>query len=425
MNRTDAIEYLLVNHSPFGTSPTSGRFVVGDMWLSDLRAQTKAVNSAGGRLVVACPLWNPLPVQESGSFGLATIDPREEGFDYVPLPPYHSFGGWLRARTRARASLARAVSTAAIVHLGDGAHPVPLDQLAWPLAAGGGRVRAYVFDGAEVLPRLQAHADSRRNPAKRAALRWLVRRREAFFRRAIREADLVFAHNAATVKRFRDVWNERCHFFDRSFVTDENLVPLDRLPAREAALLDRSRPLRLAVAGRQLKMKGTDQVLDAMKAAMDRGANLELDVYGEGEDLPAFKAQAQSLGLGARVRFHGAVPYGAEIFARLAGSQMMLVTNLTPEISRNVLLAMALGLVLVAYQNPGTDDLVRDHGAGLLVRAGSVDELARTLLEAERDRAPLVTCLRNARELASRNTLEATHQRRAQLAVDLARSRRR
>ena len=49
------MRYLLINHVPFGRGSSDGTYVVGDMWLEDLRAQARAINDAGMTLVVATP----------------------------------------------------------------------------------------------------------------------------------------------------------------------------------------------------------------------------------------------------------------------------------------------------------------------------------------------------------------------------------
>jgi len=407
--------YLLINHVPFGRTGRAGRFLTGDMWMQDVRAQRAALEAVGGRLIVACPLADELDVRNSGSFNLVEVAPREEGFEYVALPYYTSLRGWLSTRSTVRRALKDAIDRASVVHMGDGAHPIAMDQIAWPIAGQQHKMRVWVYDGADVLPRLQEHAESRRTALERMVWRKLVRRRERFSRRAIQEADLVFAHNAAVVKRFADVWDERCHVFDRSFVTEEALVSEAGLREREVRLLDASRPLKLVVAGRQIRMKGTDQVLQAMARAAQAGARLELDVYGDGDDLEEFKRLAATLGLDARVRFHGAIPYGRGLFERLSESHAMVLTNLTPEISRNVLLAMAMGLPLIAYRNPGTDELIDSNDAGTLVGSADVAALAQAFVAADRDRATLARHARHGRAIAAVKTLGACHRERAEL----------
>jgi glycosyltransferase involved in cell wall biosynthesis len=318
------------------------------------------------------------------------------------------------------AALKRVIHGADLMQAGYGGHPVALGSLAWPIARQLGARRIWVFDGADPIPRLRLEADQARNPLKRVAKHYAARRFEQFCRDAVREADLVFVHNAAVVERFKGVWDsQRCHAFDRSFVTDETLIDAAELAERQRRIRETSLPLRLVAAGRQIGIKGTDQVLRAMRQAIDRGAKLELDVWGDGEDLPRFKMLAIELRLDALVRFGGTVPYGKPLFDAWAEGHAMIITNLTAEISRNVLLGMARGMPLIAYRNPGTDELIHRSGAGILVPTGDVDALSAALVQAWRDRESLAGMCEAGVSAARENTLDATHRRRAELAVSL------
>jgi glycosyltransferase involved in cell wall biosynthesis len=412
------MNYLLVNHVPFGRGSTPKTFRVGDMWLQDLRAQNRAIG-AHGRMIVATPLVDHLDSGLSGSFNLVEIDPADEGFDYFPLPFFISMKQYIAVRRELKTRLAETITKADVVQLGYGGHPVAVGQVAWPIAGRLGKKRIWVFDGADPFPRMQLHADSEKNPVKRWAKRVSVRRFENFCRTAIRDADLVFTHNAAVAQRFKPEWNGRCHAFDRSFVTRDILLMDSELKSRQTSLLDSGKPLRLIAAGRQIAIKGTDQVLKAMARAIKAGAKLELDVIGDGEDLESFKTLAGDLGLGDVVRFRGKLPYGQVLFDAWSDSQVMVITNLTAEISRNVLLAMARGLPLIMYRNPGTDDLIEKNNAGVLVPTGDVDALASSLEQAWRDRAKLADLAARGLDVAQRQTLDATHDQRASLAANL------
>ena len=177
-------------------------------------------------------------------------------------------------------------------------------------------------------------------------------------------------------ERFKYVWNDHCHQFDRSFVTDATLITTQQLEDRRRFLTDSAQPLRLVVAGRQIAIKATDHVLRAMKLAHDRGVRIELTVMGDGEDLDKFKSLAAELELNDIAHFVGTVPYGKPLFDAWAKTHVMVITNLTAEISRNVMLSMARGLPLIMYANPGTDELIRTSGAGTLVPKGNIDALA-------------------------------------------------
>src|SRR5437870_3004630 len=65
--------YLLINHIPLGRGSTPGTVAIGDMWLEDLRAQSRAIAEVGMKLVVATPLVDKLDLQSSGSFNAVEI----------------------------------------------------------------------------------------------------------------------------------------------------------------------------------------------------------------------------------------------------------------------------------------------------------------------------------------------------------------
>jgi glycosyltransferase involved in cell wall biosynthesis len=277
----------------------------------------------------------------------------------------------------------------------------------------------WVFDGADPFARWELHARQQRGRLRRAAWGAEVQRRERFLRGVLRQADAVFAHNRAVQERFAAEWGPRCHLFERSFVTEALLLGPEELAGR-LERLERDPVLRVAMAGRQIRIKGTDQVLRALARARAAGARVELDVWGDGDDLPEFRGLARDLGLDGSARFHGPVPYGPELFEGLARTHLLAVTNLTPELSRNVLLALARGLPLVSYGNPGTDALLGADRAGLLVPTGDVEALAAALVRGWQDRALLRGLAERGRAVAGRHTLEGQHRERARLAAELA-----
>ena len=413
------MKYLLINHVPFGRGSAPGRFVVGDMWLEDLRAQAKGINDAGMQLTVATPLMDKLEITTSGSFNSIEINPADHGFAYAPLPFYISFKQYLKTKLKVVAALTDAIRNTDIMQAGYGGHPIALGEIAWPIAGRLSRKRIWVFDGRRSVSALQLHADQEKNAIKRALKQISVRRFEKFCAKAVRSADLVFAHNAAVIERFKSDWNDRCHQFDRSFVTDQTLLTDQELHDRQRSLTDVTQPLRLVVAGRQIAIKATDHVLRAMKKARDNGANLTLEVMGDGDDLPRFKSLAAELNLSDVVHFAGTVPYGKPLFDAWSKAHVMVITNLTAEISRNTLLAMARGLPLIMYANPGTDDLLRESGAGTIVPKGDIAALAKAFEHAAANRPALADMAARGLAAASLNTLDATHRKRAQLAASL------
>jgi len=86
-----------------------------------------------------------------------------------------------------------------------------------------------------------------------------------------------------------------------------------------------------------------------------------------------------------------------------------------------VLLAMARGLPLVMYANPGTDELIRTSGAGVLVPTGDVNALAHAFEQAVTEREKLAGMAASGLATARRKTLDATHRERAGFAAALLR----
>ncbi|NWF58338.1 MAG: glycosyltransferase [Fischerella sp.] len=413
------MNYLLVSYVPFGKGSSPNTYVLGDMWLEDLRAQAEAW-SPYGRLGVAVRYVDDLTVADSGSFNLVEINPQEEGFDVFPLPNYYSLKTFITKLPKLRKQLNQACQWASIVQADYNGHPVSLAEIVWPIAKKHNKKRIYVFNGADPFPRLEQFVAQEPNPIIRMLKQQkMVKYFDRFCRQAIREADLVFAHNFSVVERFQQEWSDRCHNFERTFVTDEILISDQQAALRQQRLMDASQPLRLITAGRQTPIKATDHVLRAMAIALSRGIDLHLDVVGDGDSLENYKQLAVELGLEETVRFVGGVPYGRELFDWFDQAHIIVVTNLTAEISRNIFLGMARGLPVILYRNPGSDALLEKHKTSILVPSGDIDALSAAFIEAHQNRTYLAELLANGLALARTRTLDETHRRRAELAACL------
>jgi glycosyltransferase involved in cell wall biosynthesis len=156
-----------------------------------------------------------------------------------------------------------------------------------------------------------------------------------------------------------------------------------------------------------------------MSIARQRGAQLHLDVYGDGEELPKYRLLADELQLSAEVRFHGAVPYGPQLLAGITAADVMVVTNLVPELSRNLLQAMSRGVPLVAYRNPGHDALLERSGAAILVPSGDIGELANAFVGVTQNREQLTGMAARGLDTARSLTLDACHRKRMELVVSM------
>src|SRR5205823_1672930 len=98
-------------------------------------------------------------------------------------------------------------------------------------------------------------------------------------------------------------------------------------------------------------------------------------------------------------------PYGQPLFDAWARQHVLVVTNLTSEFSRNLLLAMARGLPLITYSNPG-DGVVEPSRAAIVVPMGDVSALSDALVAAASNRERLAELAARGLELARDLTLE-------------------
>ena len=404
--------YLLINHAPLARGGSRAAVRVGAAWLAELRAHARAVREAGGRLTLAAPL-----IHADESFEGESVVPDAEGFEFVPLPRYATARQFAAVRGELRRTLARAIRPADVVQMGYGGHPVPLGRVAWPIAGRLGKRRIWSFGDADPFPRLLLEAANAAGPITRLVRRRRVDRLESFCRKAVRQADLVFAHSPALAERFAGAWGPHCHLFERSTVTDAEILTDREWAARQAMLRDANRPLRLVTAGRQTAVAGTDHIIRAVAKCQRLSVPVELDVMGEGADLEVFKQAAAEENIAGAVRFLGTVPAGDATFQAWIDRDALVVATLAAEVSRVAVSAAARGLAVVAYRNGGTDRLLA--GAAVPVPRGEVDALADALLRLHQNRYRLEELGAKGLRLARSMTLDAAHRRRANLAAGL------
>lgn len=160
------------------------------------------------------------------------------------------------------------------------------------------------------------------------------------------------------------------------------------------------RSCHLMYVGRLHREKLVGDLIDALallarEGQVDRPARLTL--VGDGPERAALEAQAEKLGLGAVVRFAGAVPNAALPDALFSAD--IFVSPLTGTALREAALC---GLPIVAYDMDWVSGLLRHEETALLVAPGDIGGLAREVLRLVQDEALRERLSRNMRQLAWR-----------------------
>jgi glycosyltransferase involved in cell wall biosynthesis len=135
--------------------------------------------------------------------------------------------------------------------------------------------------------------------------------------------------------------------------------------------------------------KRVDVAIRAMAGAVQRGAELRLEVAGPG-DTAGLEALAASLDVADRVRFLGVVPHGDQLFSFLDGVDVYLQTSFQEGLPRGLIEAMSKALPALASDAGGTKELLASEW---LHPRGDDERLADQLVQVEdpRLRAELAT----------------------------------
>ena len=132
---------------------------------------------------------------------------------------------------------------------------------------------------------------------------------------------------------------------------------------------------RLLFVGRLNAQKGIALLLDALAKTRNRA---ELDVVGDGTDRDALRAKAESLGIGARVHWHGALPQ-PRLLDFYRNATALVVPSVGEGFGLVAVEAQLCETPVVAFASGGLADTIENGSTGYLVPPGDAATLAATL----------------------------------------------
>jgi glycosyltransferase involved in cell wall biosynthesis len=138
-------------------------------------------------------------------------------------------------------------------------------------------------------------------------------------------------------------------------------------------------PVRMLYVGTLNPRKGVPVLLDALRALVDEGRQVTLDVVGDGPDRAELQERVRAMGLGDRVAFHGFVAAGPELFAFYRRADLFVLPTYSEGFPRVLYEAMGHSLPVVASAVSGIPFLLQDGRHGLLVPPGDPAALAAAM----------------------------------------------
>ena len=239
-------------------------------------------------------------------------------------------------------------------------------------------------------------------------------------RKSVRVADLSLLKGNRLMEKYGAGarWAQKFHDTSHS---ERSVVRADKL--EERLVRSEAGPLRLVYMGRFVFRKGVDHGIDIVHRARKLGADVVLDLIGDGPDRAKPEAQVDRLGLNGHVRFPGQQTYGPEFLEKLSESyDALLFTPLAEDTPRMIFDGYAAGLPLFAYGIDYCQERAKEEGATLLLPAGDPDGAAKAVTEFalhRRERLPALS--RKAREAGQEHSAENWYRKRTEWTIEAIR----
>jgi glycosyltransferase involved in cell wall biosynthesis len=178
----------------------------------------------------------------------------------------------------------------------------------------------------------------------------------------------------------------------------------------------------LIAAGRLVRQKGFDLLLDAFQKVSARHPDWQLWIFGTGASRDSLATHIDRLGLTGRAHLKGVT---GQLDKRLAEASVFVLSSRFEGLPMVLLEAMTAGLPAVAFDCPtGPADVIQHGRSGLLVPPQDVDALAAGICDLIEDPATRKAMGATALKASERYSMSSVRQMWEQLFAELVDARR-
>lgn len=384
--------YLLVSSWPVHLH--QGEFWTDSLWAKDLLLHLHYIAD----LHLACPVERrpPAPgMQRIPSEEAARI--RLEPMPRCTMVP-ERIRNWIPFATR----LLQLIDRSSFFHFTAAEHPLLYGFLV-PLLRRTNRVGIIGF----------VESSFWRKPDAKGLTRWISIASERMVKRAISSCHVTFLTQSEYLETLANPDNSN-HVTPAVWVDSSRILPrsgLSQLVFDRLATLPEA--FRISFFGQLREAKGLDVLIDACIELAEQGGdrNFHLDVHGSGPLEDEYKKRSSPLG--AKITFHGTIPYDDSFFERIRNSHVVVVPSRSDERPRIVWDAFSQAAVVVASATPGLSLAIRHGENGLLVEPGSAHSLANALLSLRDDPDSMGRLADAALRSVEHHSHQAMHQARS------------
>jgi glycosyltransferase involved in cell wall biosynthesis len=360
-------------------------------------------------IVVLAP-WLPASAADRAQ-RLEPVDRVADGIELdaaIPMPA-RARHYWLRERARWRVRVAERIAGATVVQAGldDLRRPLMFDAL--KLAFIASKPTVFVQD-TDVVVQMRELA-SARSASARLKTHLYGSAHERGIRWCVARASLSLLKGRGLMRRYAPYAQNPKEFHDTNYTTAE-IVSLATVLTRTVSLAT-ERPVRLVYCGRLVARKGVDRSIQLLHAARARGAPLELDVIGDGEERAALEALVARLDLFGRVRFLGSVAYGPALIRQLASYDALLFTPTAEDTPRMIFDGYAAGLPLIGSDIDYVVERAHSEEAAIVLPRADRELCIDRLVRLATDRSALSTLACAAHAAAEHHAADQWYARRA------------